>query len=175
MIDIDTARLQELMAKLQQANTEIDSACNTLLSITTHDGWACRERHVINEYILENRANIQKLRDRSNNFAHVAKAVVDEFVDTEVKIPSLFNSVESALASIIATPISKVNVVPVNEILRTPYTTDTNYGRIERERIIQDNIEVISSIAKNPKGSISDVLQDLDPIKVVAVSNLELK
>lgn len=108
IVNLDTDRLQEMMALLQSANSNIDSAAEKLLSITTHNGWACKERYTINDYVLENRKLAKALQADCANFCAVAKTVADDFVTTEKSISDMFSSVEAALAAILSNPVGSV-------------------------------------------------------------------
>lgn len=108
MINLDTERLQDMMNLLQDANNSIDSAANKLMSITTHNGWACKERYIINDYAMDNRNLVKALQSDCSSFCAAAKSVADDFVETESGISQMFSSVEGALAQILANPVASV-------------------------------------------------------------------
>lgn len=131
VVNLDTEQLQDMMNILQEANNDIDIAADKLLSITTHNGWACKERYTINDYILENRNLIKALRSDCSSFCAAAKSVADDFVETERGISQMFSSVESALAQILANPVafvvinsSAVGAIASNVISRNSGGTD---------------------------------------------------
>ena len=111
-VNLDTERLQDMMNILQEANNSIDSAAEKLLSITTHNGWACKERYTINDYVLENRNLAKTLQSDCTRFCRAAKGVADDFVETESGISHMFSSVEGALAQILANPVGAVVINP---------------------------------------------------------------
>ena len=120
-LNIDTDRMRDMIDVLQTANGEIDSATEKLLSITTHSGWACKERYTINNYILENRASMKTLQTESANFFRVVKAATEEFIETERSISQMFPGVESALARILSNPVASVvfNPIPVGSLAQS--------------------------------------------------------
>ena len=99
---IDTERLQSLMGALDSACKSIEEAMGELQQMTTHENWACPERHAINDYILTNRADIQKLQVRSFTFTSVARQVANEFVETESGISGLFHSLEDKIGDVLS-------------------------------------------------------------------------
>lgn len=110
VILFDTAHIVSMMVKLQNANEEINRALDILNSVVTHDSWLCRERAVINDYILENRKKIQRLQSNCDAFTNVAKNVLDEFIAVEKKIPHMFENVDVHIARILADPVVRTTI-----------------------------------------------------------------
>ena len=108
IVHIDTDRLQDMMTQLERANDNIDDAASKLMSVTTHNSWACRERYTINEYVLENRSDAQKLKSDCARFTRTARVVSGQFIDKETGISRLFAGVEGALSRILANPVKNV-------------------------------------------------------------------
>ena len=108
MIYIDTERLQSVMLTLENANQAIDEANQLLMQITTHNDWGCKERHAINDYVLNCRKEIQVLQQNSESFYRTSKSVADEFLETETGISRLFESVEGVLAKAISANVPQM-------------------------------------------------------------------
>lgn len=110
VILFDTAHIVSMMVKLQNANEEINRALDILNSVVTHDSWACKERTVINDYILDNRRKIQRLQSSCDAFTNVAKNVLEEFIAVEKKIPHMFENVDVHIARILADPVVRTTI-----------------------------------------------------------------
>lgn len=146
MINIDTDHLQDLMAVLQSASDNIDSAAEKLLSITTHNEWGCKERVAINDYILENRNMIKVLQDQCSSFCSTAKIATEEFIETEKSIAELFPGIEGKLGAI----LSVINAQPV-AIMPTESIT-----RVGENVNVISGANIISSVDSH-HANISDV------------------
>lgn len=105
MINLDTEQLKSLLAQLESANNQIDEAMACLQRVTTHSSWGCAERNTINEHILENRQQMQRVQQESESFLTATRAVADDFCTTENDISNWFASVDEAIA--------RVNIIQV--------------------------------------------------------------
>lgn len=111
MINLDTEQLKSLLAQLESANEQIDEAMSYLQRVTTHSSWGCAERNTINEHILENRQQMQRIQQDSTSFLQTARAVTDDFCTTENDISNWFSSVDEAIA--------RVNSIQVGTVTST--------------------------------------------------------
>lgn len=100
MINLDTEQLKSLLAQLESANNQIDEAMACLQRVTTHSSWGCAERNTINEHILENRQQMQRVQQESESFLTATRAVADDFCTTENDISNWFSSVDEAIARV---------------------------------------------------------------------------
>lgn len=100
MINLDTEQLKSLLAQLESANNQIDEAMACLQRVTTHSSWGCAERNTINEHILENRQQMQRVQQESESFLTATRAVADDFCTTENDISNWFASVDEAIARV---------------------------------------------------------------------------
>ena len=108
LFHINTERLISAAQTLAAASKAIDEATNVLMSVTVHNSWNCKERDIINGYILDNRKMIQALQGRGIGFAQTARQVAEEFTEDEKSISSLFAGVEAVIGAILANPVSTV-------------------------------------------------------------------
>lgn len=123
MINLDTEQLKSLLAQLESANNQIDSAMNCLQRVTTHSSWGCAERNTINEHILENRQQMQRIQQDSESFLNATRAVTDDFCAAENDISGWFSSVDEAISQVISirprrTEFSVARVVAALEKIR---------------------------------------------------------
>lgn len=109
MINLDTDQLKSLLAQLESANNQIDEAMSLLQRVTTHTNWGCSERAQINERILQNRQQMQRIQQDSESFLCTTRAVADDFCATENDISSWFSSVDEAIAKV-------MNITLVSEL-----------------------------------------------------------
>lgn len=101
MIQIDTDVLKELAVTAKSAANELESATQLLNQITTHNDWGCKERVVINEAIQKIKNNMKVLRESSDGFMNAAIHIAEEFVQTERKIPEMFEGLEALIGEIL--------------------------------------------------------------------------
>lgn len=107
MINLDTEQLKSLLAQLESANNQIDEAMACLQRVTTHSSWGCAERNTINEHILENRQQMQRVQQESESFLTATRAVADDFCATENDISNWFASVDEAIARVNSIQVAK--------------------------------------------------------------------
>ena len=107
MINLDTEQLKSLLAQLESANNQIDEAMACLQRVTTHSSWGCAERNTINEHILENRQQMQRVQQESESFLTATRAVADDFCTTENDISNWFSSVDEAIARVNSIQVAK--------------------------------------------------------------------
>lgn len=107
MINLDTEQLKSLLAQLESANNQIDEAMACLQRVTTHSSWGCAERNTINEHILENRQQMQRVQQESESFLTATRAVADDFCTTENDISNWFASVDEAIARVNSIQVAK--------------------------------------------------------------------
>ena len=108
MINLDTEQLKSLLAQLESANNQIDEAMACLQRVTTHSSWGCAERNTINEHILENRQQMQRVQQESESFLTATRAVADDFCTTENDISNWFASVDEAIARVNSIQVAKI-------------------------------------------------------------------
>lgn len=111
MINLDTEQLKSLLAQLESANNQIDEAMACLQRVTTHSSWGCAERNTINEHILENRQQMQRVQQESESFLNATRAVADDFCTTENDISNWFSSVDEAIAQVNSIRVSSVSSI----------------------------------------------------------------
>ena len=116
MINLDTEQLKSLLTQLESANNQIDEAMACLQRVTTHSSWGCAERNTINEHILENRQQMQRVQQESESFLTATRAVADDFCTTENDISNWFASVDEAIARVNGIRVGKIS--SVSEIAR---------------------------------------------------------
>lgn len=176
-INLDTERLQDMMNLLQDANDSIDSAANKLLSVTAHNGWACKERYTINDYILENRNLVKALQSDCSRFCAAAKAAADDFVETEGSISQMFSSVEGALAQILANPVVSIvlntsSIVGIASTILSGNKSGTD-GGVKVPDPFKSLGEVMSQWGQSPGTGMDSSLLDTVP-SLVDLNTFEL-
>lgn len=122
MINLDTDQLKNLLAQLESANNQIDEAMSLLQRVTTHTSWGCSERSQINERILQNRQQMQRIQQDSESFLNTTRSVADDFCATENNISSWFSSVDEAIAKVmsitLASELSSIEIDPNKFLLQ---------------------------------------------------------
>lgn len=108
MINIDTEKLGGLLDRLAVAVSRMDEAAGLLMQVTTHNEWGCPERHTINDYILRNRAEMQRIQADGHSYLGASRASAQSFVDAERDIGAMFATLDGLLAGILADPVTKV-------------------------------------------------------------------
>lgn len=159
MIDIDTERLYNLVDMLSVANERIDEAAALLMQITTHHDWGCKERYVINDDILDNRKNIQRLQEDGHSFLAAVKMVANEFSDTENSISEMFSTLEGMISRILANPVS-------SKFTNFPHV-DLDVGKLAGNIGLTTGVYHTGSMYHQPFRRISeDVVEDVQNSKI---------
>lgn len=136
MINLDTDQLKSLLAQLESANNQIDEAMSLLQRVTTHTSWGCSERSQINERILQNRQQMQRIQQDSESFLNTTRAVADDFCATENDISNWFSSVDEAIAKV-------MNIALVSQL--GTVDLDPNKLSLEYSAKILSSVPTISS------------------------------
>ena len=115
MINLDTDQLKNLLAQLESANNQIDEAVSLLQRVTTHTSWGCSERSQINERILQNRQQMQRIQQDSESFLNTTRSVADDFCATENNILLQYNTkILSSVPTISSNPLINLKLKDLN-------------------------------------------------------------
>ena len=156
MIVVDTTVLKQLANAAGNANDAIQEAAGLLNQVATHNDWGCKERNRINEFTLQNKNTVQRIREEGSRLYSSIAQAANQFEEIENRIPSQFQSVDNAISSILAIPtpvsvIARKSVEVAKSISSAVEETASRFGEgisaaLEEIRVIaHDSLEISDS------------------------------
>lgn len=164
MISIDTEMMQQLVNGCSTANDAIEEAVASLMGVTSHKDWGCKEKTAIDEYTITNKKKVQELQECSTNFLRALRTVTHDFESAENTLADMASNVDASIGEAISIPSG------INQSIHTIAGSIPNTSPSIGQAIANVTSSVIKDLPTAVGGSIGAVVRNTID-KTISVCN----
>lgn len=97
IISVDTEVMLNMASLASSSYTEVEQCSALADTITTHNGWNCKERDLINEKILDTKKRVHQLFENIETFSKALNSAAARFQDTENEYIRLIQNLDCTI------------------------------------------------------------------------------